>query len=160
MTTSKPRDILSESKAMEILRFRGRIAPKVVGARYGVSEKAIRDIWNGRTWSKATKMATSPESPSAMLSLDFKYFVVNPFFGMEDGSEKLNYSCYHNKIPGAQNRFAQNHFAGTANEPDVAANDVDRLLGYWDVGFNVLLPLEHPMVSMDAIRAGFHDTTE
>ena len=29
--------------------------PKAIASRYGVSEKSIRDIWNGRTWAKETK---------------------------------------------------------------------------------------------------------
>lgn len=53
----KTRSILSKDQVLEIYRLRDM--PKNPGsvkiaARYGVSEKAIRDIWKARTWAKET----------------------------------------------------------------------------------------------------------
>ena len=51
----KPRALLTAGQAIEIFKQKksGFSAGKVAGG-YGVSEKAVRDIWKGRTWSKMT----------------------------------------------------------------------------------------------------------
>ena len=49
------KSVLSEANA--VLIFADRVTPSVVlGLRYGVSGKAIRDIRIGRTWAYATGM--------------------------------------------------------------------------------------------------------
>lgn len=55
----KPRAVLNEQQALEIFALRPRsdsrkLAASYVGARFGVNEKTVRDIWVGRTWSRAT----------------------------------------------------------------------------------------------------------
>ena len=46
--------VLTEKQAVHI--FENRTAPAPALARqYGVSVKAIRDIWIGRTWARETK---------------------------------------------------------------------------------------------------------
>ena len=51
----KPRARLTESEVLSIFKLKAS-APSAtsVGRLYGVSEKAIRDIWKGRTWSNET----------------------------------------------------------------------------------------------------------
>jgi hypothetical protein len=61
---SKARSVLSNRQATEIFLFKagnptnlicGYVPnAKTVALSYGVSEKAVRDIWKGRTWSKLT----------------------------------------------------------------------------------------------------------
>ena len=52
---SKPRARLSEDQAITIFQSKSSASSAVNLARvYGVSEKAVRDIWKGRTWSKET----------------------------------------------------------------------------------------------------------
>ena len=46
----KPEPLKPSTMTMQ----RGQSQSRVLGERYGVSPKAIRDIWNKRTWSHAT----------------------------------------------------------------------------------------------------------
>jgi hypothetical protein len=81
MTVPKPRVILNRSLAAEIYKeklaleaptsfesclrdMRVKIKGKSVqvSAKYGVSAKTIRDIWNGRTWTSATSALWSSSS--------------------------------------------------------------------------------------------------
>ena len=51
----KPRARLSEAQVIEIFRARASASTSTeVASVYTVSEKAIRDIWKGRTWSRET----------------------------------------------------------------------------------------------------------
>ena len=59
----KTRAILSSEQAIEIFKIKltnqtatrsQPLSPCVVARAYGVSEKAVRDIWNGRTWLRET----------------------------------------------------------------------------------------------------------
>jgi hypothetical protein len=55
LSTSKPRAKLSERQVIEIFQLRASaLTSTEVGVDYGVSEKAVRDIWKGRTWSSET----------------------------------------------------------------------------------------------------------
>ena len=50
-----PRAKLTEADALDIFKFKGHmITASSVSVKYRVSEKAVRDIWIGRTWSKET----------------------------------------------------------------------------------------------------------
>jgi hypothetical protein len=59
---SKTRAALTEEQAIEIFKVRlqnetttcGRVKAVTVANMYGVNEKTVRDIWNGRTWKKQT----------------------------------------------------------------------------------------------------------
>ena len=62
----KPHAVLTKDLAIEIYRYRienmevvsfavGRHA-SMLAARFGVSEKTIRDIWTARTWSEETRI--------------------------------------------------------------------------------------------------------
>jgi hypothetical protein len=52
---SKPRARLSEAQVLTIFQARASTsAATTVATAFGVSEKAIRDIWKGRTWSRET----------------------------------------------------------------------------------------------------------
>ena len=55
LTPVRPRAVLSKSEVIEIFNARLTLksATKVAGL-YRVSEKAIRDIWTGRTWAAET----------------------------------------------------------------------------------------------------------
>ena len=51
----KPRAKLSETQVIMIFQAKAcSSSASVVAAVYGVSEKAVRDIWTGRTWSRET----------------------------------------------------------------------------------------------------------
>ena len=53
--SSKTRAKLTESDALNIYHCKGSVTSAAAIAKlYGVSEKAVRDIWTGRTWSKET----------------------------------------------------------------------------------------------------------
>ena len=55
VTSGKRRAKLTESDVISIFQAKAtRIQATMVGRSYGVSEKAIRDIWSGRTWAKET----------------------------------------------------------------------------------------------------------
>ena len=61
----KPRARLTEGQAIHIFEYnRSEQAPSSakLAAWYGVSEKAIRDIWTGRTWSSVTQ-PPAPDQP-------------------------------------------------------------------------------------------------
>ena len=55
----KPRAILTREQVIEIFEFRPSSvfhrSSSNVALKYGVSEKTIRDIWNGRTWHSETQ---------------------------------------------------------------------------------------------------------
>ena len=52
---SKARAKLTQSDALDIYNYKGSVTSAAVLSKlYGVSEKAVRDIWTGRTWSKET----------------------------------------------------------------------------------------------------------
>ena len=54
-TTVRPRAVLSKSEVIDIFNARLTLKSATTVARfYGVSEKAIRDIWTGRTWAAET----------------------------------------------------------------------------------------------------------
>jgi hypothetical protein len=51
----KPRARLSEAQVIEIFQARASaLTATYVSSLYSVSEKAVRDIWKGRTWSRET----------------------------------------------------------------------------------------------------------
>ena len=53
--TQRARAKLTQSDALDIYRKKGSVtSAAAVSKLYGVSEKAVRDIWTGRTWSKET----------------------------------------------------------------------------------------------------------
>mmetsp|Transcript_67888 Transcript_67888/g.181536 ORF Transcript_67888/g.181536 Transcript_67888/m.181536 type:complete len:187 (+) Transcript_67888:38-598(+) len=59
----KPRAVLSRRQVEDIFRIKlqasqspgSKLSPLRVAKLYGVSEKTIRDIWKGRTWTQETK---------------------------------------------------------------------------------------------------------
>ena len=54
-SASKPRAKLSEAQALTVFQARASASTATkVAVIYGVSEKAVRDIWTGRTWSRET----------------------------------------------------------------------------------------------------------
>ena len=61
MSALKARSKLTVADAQEIFRCKERLLSAVsVSRKYGVTEKAIRDIWTGRTWLKETgKLGTT-----------------------------------------------------------------------------------------------------
>jgi hypothetical protein len=51
----KPHARLTEEEVLEIFRIRAAAPSAVkIAACYGISEKAVRDIWTARTWSRET----------------------------------------------------------------------------------------------------------
>jgi hypothetical protein len=55
MHTESPRARLSEAQVITIFQAKTTASAAVkVAAVYGVCEKAIRDIWKGRTWARVT----------------------------------------------------------------------------------------------------------
>ena len=60
----KPRARLTESEVLSIFQLKASSpSATIVGRLYGVSEKAIRDIWKGRTWSSETSQADMSRAP-------------------------------------------------------------------------------------------------
>jgi hypothetical protein len=61
------RALLTSAKALEIFKKKqgpsGQESAKVVGKMYNVSEKAVRDIWCGRTWAHATGLGDGTRRP-------------------------------------------------------------------------------------------------
>ena len=54
-SASKPRARLSVVQVLTIFQAKDSASTAAkLGAVYGVSEKAVRDIWSGRTWSRET----------------------------------------------------------------------------------------------------------
>ena len=54
-SASKPRARLSVVQVLTIFQAKGSASTAAkLGAVYSVSEKAVRDIWSGRTWSRET----------------------------------------------------------------------------------------------------------
>ena len=70
--SAKPRAILSAEKAVEIFRRSllcdGSFNATSVARDYGISEKAVRDIWKARTWSDETRHL-DPQRPPRELKL-------------------------------------------------------------------------------------------
>ena len=44
----RPRAILTEAQAREIFAQRGRLPSATLSEKFDISQKAVRDIWNGR----------------------------------------------------------------------------------------------------------------
>ena len=68
----KRRAILTEQQAIEIFRIGSDdstpivvSSAKVVARRYGINERAVRDIWNQRTWTHATWPIAQSTGPTA-----------------------------------------------------------------------------------------------
>jgi hypothetical protein len=52
---SKPRARLTQDQAVDIFKKKSSaLTAQNIAVTYGISEKAIRDIWTGRTWSRET----------------------------------------------------------------------------------------------------------
>mmetsp|Transcript_52548 Transcript_52548/g.137828 ORF Transcript_52548/g.137828 Transcript_52548/m.137828 type:complete len:146 (-) Transcript_52548:1242-1679(-) len=51
---ARPRAILCSTNVIYIMDSKGKATAATLARRYGVTEKAIRDIWRGRTWAKET----------------------------------------------------------------------------------------------------------
>jgi len=106
---SRARAKLTEDDAVSIFMVkleRQTKATHAVASLYGVSEKAVRDIWNGRTWARTTSRILGVRRPaqpvgrplgskdskprkrhSASISVDEQLFVwetVPPFLVLED----------------------------------------------------------------------------
>jgi hypothetical protein len=74
----KTRVMLTRSQAIAIYRVRlenkvpkpiGRTTAAAVARMYGVNEKTVRDIWNGRTWRKDTEsvsLSIPPENDQSI----------------------------------------------------------------------------------------------
>ena len=69
-TVAKPRAVLTSEQAIEIFQCRPTsksqptgMTSSVLARKYRISEKAIRDIWNGRTWHRET-LHLDPSRPS------------------------------------------------------------------------------------------------
>ncbi len=72
-----PRALLTEDEAMEIYSYKtsnpknlecaplitGGLGTKSLSKKYNISPKAIRDIWNHRTWRQATRHMWTDENP-------------------------------------------------------------------------------------------------
>jgi len=138
---SKPRAVLTESQAVSIMDLKGKASSFDLAPVYGVSEKAIRDIWSGRTWSKSFHKlhhvndiwqpdARQPPSTTML-------FVQSSC--PESGSE----------LYLSPNSRSEDISGMTAIQYEMASIvvDVDRLLNYWDQGYAVLLPAQHPLIS-------------
>lgn len=61
MVSRGRRSILTKDQAIEIFGWKftagfasGRVSAPLVAKRYGVTAKAVRDIWVGRTWYRET----------------------------------------------------------------------------------------------------------
>ena len=55
LESRKTRTKLTEADALDIFHCKAQLmSAAFVSKKYGVSEKAVRDIWTGRTWSKET----------------------------------------------------------------------------------------------------------
>ena len=55
LESRKSRAKLTEADALDIFHCKTHLmSAACVSKKYGVSEKAVRDIWTGRTWSKET----------------------------------------------------------------------------------------------------------
>ena len=55
LESRKSRAKLTEADALDIFHCKAHsLSAAFVSKKYGVSEKAVRDIWTGRTWSKET----------------------------------------------------------------------------------------------------------
>mmetsp|Transcript_43259 Transcript_43259/g.115722 ORF Transcript_43259/g.115722 Transcript_43259/m.115722 type:complete len:171 (-) Transcript_43259:115-627(-) len=155
--SGKPRDILNKAKATEIHELKGRLAPKEVAAMYGVSEKAIRDIWNGRTW-KAAKQIAPTAKPSVYYSFDFNArcnAIQGPFIANDQAC--CISAQAHDWNARVQSTPSQSPECALSTE---GAKDIDRVLGYWDFGYNVLLPSDHPLVSSEPQIVDLHDSLE
>ena len=63
----RPRAILTSRQAMDIFRLSlpaaGRPTATAVAREYGVSEKAVRDIWTARTWADDTSLLDPRRPP-------------------------------------------------------------------------------------------------
>jgi hypothetical protein len=71
---AKPRAILTREQAIEIFKcrpndksVRALASSAAVAHKYGVSEKTVRDIWNGRTWHSET-LPMDPTRPARRIA--------------------------------------------------------------------------------------------
>ena len=69
---TKPQAKLTTDEVLKIFLSkenggRGKVSVHTLSKKYGVSTKAVRDIWNGRTWNRETNRLDSKRIPK-----DFK----------------------------------------------------------------------------------------
>mmetsp|Transcript_51983 Transcript_51983/g.135739 ORF Transcript_51983/g.135739 Transcript_51983/m.135739 type:complete len:153 (-) Transcript_51983:497-955(-) len=127
---ARTRATLNESKVLAIFGYRGKKPAKEVSAMYSVCEKTVRDVWSGRTWSHVTKavprkLTTVPEHQNGVECAP----------QTENSSQPKEEVTNEPLLQGGLQPFVNLIFTqGTS--------DVDRMLEYWDQGYDVLLPLE------------------
>ena len=79
---AKPRARLTQDEVLEIYSQKGRgLSASKICLRFGITEKAVRDIWTGRTWVKETTRLDPLSSTQAKKS--------GRLIGRKDGALKL-----------------------------------------------------------------------
>ena len=92
----KPRARLTEDRVLEIFKLKDSSkSASLLGALHGVSEKTVRDIWTGRTWSMETQ------------HLDTSRPIVIKIAGRPKGS--MDSKPRKQKGQSVQNRLRQSH---------------------------------------------------
>ena len=114
--SNKSKSVLSQETAIEIFLERDvtcldRIARcHEVALKYGVSPKTIRDIWNGRTWSRATQtLWTAAE--------------VQVFRGAEVKENES--TLYQNEMKSESETRPESSFAAKTNRPNETSMELD-----------------------------------
>jgi hypothetical protein len=108
----KPRARLTESEAISIYALKDVSSATSVGRLYGMSEKAIRDIWTARTWANET------------WHLDMARALVIKRAGRPTGTRDAKprkKQFVSNQVPATQNDqvLAQHRLSGRVEEPKV-----------------------------------------
>ena len=149
---SRPRARLTESQVLDIFEAKGKATnPMIIGAAYGVSEKAVRDIWKGRTWNLQTKHLDPDrvklENKQAEKPKAWKDQKPQPAFSLQDeGFSQMILASEPRAFPANvsiedaslgevySSGTCHTNSAGTPSFEHDPASRVDRILWEWDRG--------------------------
>jgi len=115
--SNRSKSVLSQETAIEIFLERDvtcldRFAKcHEVALKYGVSPKTIRDIWNGRTWSRATQTLWTAADVQVFRGTEVK--------------ENESSSLYQSEMKCESDSKAESSFAAKTNRPVEASVEVD-----------------------------------
>jgi hypothetical protein len=107
----KTRAILTEQQAVHIF-MSGRMLAKRLAGQYGVSVKAIRDIWNRRTWARETKH-------------------LGELGGQREGSRLKLTATFPPKMNTKQSKTATSNCQAVVDEEHTKVSREERNIGDW-----------------------------
>mmetsp|Transcript_30742 Transcript_30742/g.82323 ORF Transcript_30742/g.82323 Transcript_30742/m.82323 type:complete len:125 (+) Transcript_30742:377-751(+) len=120
---------------MDILSRKGKISAKRLGPIFGVCEKTIRDIWSGRTWSKAL-------NDESIFSEETNEWSNNDADAGTAALFEADDRCMSNNAP---EKFRPPYIWSCVSPQTIQS--MDQIIALWEAGAADFLPAHHHFVS-------------